>query len=49
MMCVYCSEEGMFTVDDQPESVACFEHLGIVVEDRMQLDETATVQVERCP
>lgn len=47
MRCVHCGDEGMFIVNEMPESVGCFEHLGVVVEDRMRLDELDEVTVSR--
>lgn len=47
MRCVYCGEGGVFIVNDMPESVGCFEHLGVVVEDRMRLDELTEVTVSK--
>lgn len=48
MMCVYCgTRDGLLIVDKNPESVGCFEHLASVVTDRMVLDGSASVIVER--
>lgn len=48
MRCVYCAVPGEFIVNQMPESVACFEHLGSVVDDRMTLDDVDTVMVMSC-
>lgn len=48
MMCVYCGQEkSLFIVDNEAESVGCWSHIGNVIEDRMTLDASAQVRVER--
>lgn len=46
--CVYCGIPGEFIVNQMAEPVACLEHLGSVVDDRMTLDSLDFVQVTRC-
>lgn len=47
MKCVHCGDEGMFIVNDLPESVGCFDHIGLVIEDVMRADDYHQVTVEK--
>jgi hypothetical protein len=47
MRCTHCGDEGMFIVNDLPESVGCFGHIGLVIEEQMRTDDYHQVTVEK--